>query len=312
MFNFHDFLQIPSRKCYRKDVFASAPKAPVIIEWWQPHPVFPMHKHIDFEEFAIIRQGIGIHYHRDKFQLLTPGDAIFIGRENPHGYVCTHNLGLFNVVFNAEYFYACFPEVKNILTNLKALSKTKNSLRISAENLSQTLSIVYRIEYENSTHFDDYTSSSMFSLFLQIAIMLLRDNRENDPHLPHNKGFHHNNNKQSESISRIIAFIRQSIDMPISEISASLTALDLNNKTAQRYFFKHLHVTIYQYIQLQKLTFVMNAILKHPEHSLMYILGEAGYTNYRSFSRHMVNFFGNAPKDFQKNIFKIHEFSQKN
>ncbi len=266
MFNLNDFLHFSAIELYRKDVFASAPKAPVIIEWWKPHPVYPMHKHIDFEEFAIIRQGIGIHYHRDKFQLLTPGDAIFIGTENPHGYVCTHNLGLFNVVFNAEYFYTCFPEVKNILTNLKALSKTKNSLRISAENLSQTLSIVYRIEYENSSHFDNYTSSSMFSLFLQIAIMLLRDNEENPP--PY-KGEHHSNNRQSKVISQIIMLIRQSIDMPIAEISSKLTELGLNNKTSQRYFLKHLHVSIYQYIQLQKLTFVMNlSHITRPEFNL--------------------------------------------
>ncbi|MFV0606495.1 MAG: AraC family transcriptional regulator [Niabella sp.] len=307
MFNFDDFLKLAPKKLYREEVFSSAPKAPVIIEWWNPHPVYRMHKHAGFEEFAIIRQGLSVHYHRNSFQLLTPGDAIFVGTEHPHAYVCTHNLGLFNVVFNAEYFYSYFPEVENILSKLKTLSKNKNSLRISSENLLQTLSIVYRIEYEHSLHFDDYTSSSMFSLFLQITIMLLRDNTEG--YQVHKKNLK-DSIKQLENLSNVITFTRKHIDLPISEISAELTKAGLNNKTIQRYFLKHLHITLYQYIQLQKLILVMNAILKNPASQLSDILIEAGYTNYRNFSRHIHKFFGISPKEFQKNILNIQQLSQ--
>lgn len=306
MFNLDDFLQLEPRELYREDVFASAPKAPVIIEWWKPHPVYRMHKHADFEEFAITRQGVSVHYHRDNFQLLTPGDAIYIGTENPHGYVCTHNLGLFNVVFHSQYFYSYSPEVKDILTNLKTLSKNKNSLRITAENLLQTLSIVYRIEYENSLHFDDYTSSSMFSLFLQIAIMLLRDNTET---YQSNEKIYREQSKQLETLRKVITLTRQHIELPISEISAKLNDSGLNNKTIQRHFLKHMHITLYQYIQLQKLVLAMNYILENPNGQLSDILANAGYTNYRGFSRHIQQFFGTSPKEFQNNILKIRHLS---
>ncbi len=307
MFDLNNFLCLDPKILFRKDVFSSAPKAPIVIEWWNPHPVFRMHKHSDFEELAIPRQGVSIHYHRDQFQLLCLGDALFIGTENPHAYVCTHQLGLFNVVFNAEYFYTYFPEVQNILSNLKRISKNKNILRVSPENLSQTLSMVYRIEYEHSLHFNNYTSSSMFSLFLQIVIMLLRDNTEDYQIYEENSK---NRNKQLGNLNKTIDFVRKHNDLSISEISSTLTQSELNNKTTQRYFFKHMHITLYQYIQLQKLTLAMNYILENPTAQLSDIINDTQYTSYRNFARHIKQFFGLSPKEFHKIILKIESHNQ--
>ncbi len=88
--------------------------------------------------------------------------------------------------------------------------------------------------------------------------------------------------------------------------------MDLNNKTIQRYFLKHMHISLYQYIQLQKLTLAMNFMLKNPTAQLSDILDYGGYMNYRGFSRHIKQFFGISPKEFQKNIFKIKDLSQIN
>ncbi len=304
MFNFADFTKLKPKVLYQKEVFLSSPLSPVIIEWWNPHPVYCLHKHMDFKEFAIMRHGVSLHYHRGKFQLLAPGDATFIGTQNPHAYVCTHEVGLFNVVFNAEYFYHNFPEVKNLLNKLKAVSPYDSCLKISPKSLKQTLSIVHRIEYERSSKFDDITSASMFSLFLQITIMLLRDN---NPEYMASQNLSNGDKIELrlQTLITTVEHIRKLAYHKIKDITFFLDQNNLNTKTIQRYFQKYMRISLYQFILLQKLTCTMNYIIQNPDAGLDDIIDEMGYTNYRSFARNVNHFFSVSPKNFKRIILAI-------
>ncbi len=302
MFDFNDFIKLSPKDLCRKEVFISSPLSPIIIEWWNPHPVYRLHKHTGFEEFAVMRHGVCVHYHRRQFQLLAPGDATFIGTQNPHGYVCPHEVGLFNVVFNSDSFYHKFPEVKKLLDELKALSLDNPYLKISPQNLKQTLSIVHRIEYERSQEFDDITSSSMFSLFLQIAVMLLRDN---SPKYQLQKNIKIHKDYKLETLITAISYIRKDVSEKIKDITYGLNQQKLNTKTVQRYFQKYTRISIYEFILLQKLVLTMNVILCEPSRSLSDIIEGANYANYRSFARHVEHFFHVSPKIFHQQILTI-------
>ncbi|MBS9783397.1 MAG: helix-turn-helix domain-containing protein [Pasteurella sp.] len=301
MFNFDNFLQLTPIMLGREKVFTASPSSPIIIEWWKPHPVYRLHHHVGFEEFAIVRHGFCIHYHRNQFELLTLGDAAFIGKTNPHGYVFTNKMALFNIVFSSQYFVNDFPQLQELLKELKELSLNNIHLKISPRTLKQILLIVYTLENECS-QFDNLSSVSMLSSFLQVTLMMLRDNNPtyNSPSkLPPNHDPH------LEELIHIIDMIRNNIHKPIKNITDIIDDSHLNTKTMQRYFQKNLHISLYQFITLQKLVITMNTILKNPKESLVTITEEMGYSNYRSFARNIDNFFQLSPKRFQEKVLAI-------
>ncbi|MDG6882139.1 L-rhamnose operon transcriptional activator rhaR [Phocoenobacter uteri] len=303
MFDFNDFLKLPPKKLVREEVFKREPNSPIIIEWWKDHPVYQLHKHIDFKEFAIVRQGFCIHYHRGMFDLLTLGDAAFIGNSTPHGYVFTHRMLLFNIVFNEEYLSNNLVHIKGLLSELKLLSKNESHLTISPQTLKQVLSISYTLDRE-CFQFDGFTFMSMLSSFIQISLMMLKDNNKRY-YSYHNIADYSSTEIKLDALLNTIKLIRKNIKLPIKNIIELLNAQNCNDKTMQRYFKNYLYISIHQFILLQKLVLTMNYIVKYPNMSLTSIIEEAGYSNYKNFSRNVKGFFNLSPKEFYKNILEI-------
>ncbi|MDP8161645.1 helix-turn-helix transcriptional regulator [Pasteurella skyensis] len=309
MFDFNDFLKLPPKKLMREEVFKNYPNSPIVIEWWKKHPVYELHKHIDFKEFAIVRHGFCIHHHRGLFDLLTLGDVAFIGNSTPHGYVCTHEMSLFNIVFHEEYLIDNLFQIKGLLNELRQLSQNDAHLTISSQTLRQVLSTSYILEQE-SFKYDDLTFMSMLSSFIRIALMMLEDN--NSEYYLHNNIANYSRTEiKLDTLLKAIKLIRKNIKQPIKNIVELLNAQNYNNKTMQRYFKKHLCISIHQFILLQKLVLTMNYIIKYPDMSLTSIMEEVGYSNYKNFSRNIHFFFNISPKEFYRNVLEVDKLGKK-
>jgi|GEM_PF-3979519 len=266
---------------------------PVQISRRSPQPLYPLHNH-DFDEIAYILKGYGVNFTGSGFQLLLPGNVIYMEAKDIHAYPLVQNLNLVNIFFDHQRVTTHFQKLRILLEEFQSSQKTNSRFFIDYPGFSQLSALANQLDTE-TFYSDEYSEFSTMAHLVQFLVLVLRQS-----HRESGAAEHHTEHRNHEKIFSLFA----DPDFP-----ALFSREDLRGKTEQhglawRSFERILQqltgLSPHELATYNRLIRLLNIIIEDPEITLEEAGYRAGFQDYRSLSRNCRTAFKCSPKELRE------------
>ncbi|WP_116130724.1 helix-turn-helix transcriptional regulator [Tropicimonas sp. IMCC34043] len=267
---------------------------PIQVSRRDPQPLFPLHNH-DFDEIAYILKGHGVSF-MAQFQLLLPGNIVYLRAADTHAYPMVDHLVLVNIFFDHARLNHNFPKMHELLEDFYRLQSEQSRLFTNYPVYARLRALANQLDLE-TLRADEYSEYSALAHLVEFLVLVLRQYRQPDAVRP----------LEGDEISRGKALLVFS-DPALPQVfdREALRALVGRHGLAWRSFERLLPelagLTPHELCTCNRIIRFLNLLLEDPGRNLEEASEQAGFADYRSMARNCQAAFGLSPKQIRERV----------
>ncbi|MFV0431088.1 MAG: AraC family transcriptional regulator [Alphaproteobacteria bacterium] len=260
---------------------------PVHITSRTPQEQFPLHNH-DFDELIYVYKGFGVNFFRNQFKLILPGHVFFYQAQHYHAYPLSCDLHLLNMLINKENLSDDYPYFQKLSSQLNLYQKHYFPIPLSYHDFLQLRSLSEKIKSE-AIEDDEYSHLMIASIFKELIIIVLRslEGRRQNIAASNRSGYGFFKLLQKDTLTNIYNH---------EDFHQILTHHQVHERKFKSYLLKMTGLTPNHLIQYNRMLHFANLFLEDTSYNIEELCYEAGYKDYRSFSRNVSIIFGQSPR----------------